>query len=87
MSTGRRTIAIDQTQAQPDKTAVAEPLAVLDRFMAALNAGNEPALLATLRSPFRAENQEPSGQRAPSRGSMICLFAIVRSCSHPVAST
>ena len=48
---GRKTIAIDQTQAQPDNTAVAEALAVLDRFMAALNAGNEPALLAMLHFP------------------------------------
>jgi len=47
----RRTTSIDQTQAQPDKTAVAESLAVLDGFMAALNAGNEPALLATLHFP------------------------------------
>ena len=50
-SKGRRTIAIDQTQIQPDKTAVADALTVLDRFMAALNTGNEPALLATLHFP------------------------------------
>ena len=52
MSTGgRRTIAIDQTQARLDSTAVDAALAVLDRFMAALNAGDEPALLATLHVP------------------------------------
>ena len=52
MSTGgRRTIAIDQTQARLDSTAVDAALAVLDRFMAALNAGDEPALLATLHFP------------------------------------
>jgi hypothetical protein len=52
MSTGRRrTIGIDQTQTQPDKPAVREARAVLDRFMAALNAGDEPALLATLHFP------------------------------------
>ena len=45
------TTAIDQTQAQHDKTTVAEALAVLDRFMVALNAGNEPALLAMLHFP------------------------------------
>jgi hypothetical protein len=50
-TTGRRTIAIDQTQAQPDKTAVAEALVVLDRSMEALSAGNEPALLTTLHFP------------------------------------
>ncbi len=43
--------AIDQTQARPDKEAVDAALAVLDRFMAALNAGDEPALLATLHFP------------------------------------
>ena len=47
----RSAIAIDQTQAQPDEAAVGAALAVLDRFMAALNAGNEPALLATLHFP------------------------------------
>ena len=52
MSTGgRSTIATDQTQAQPDEAAVAAALAMLDRFMAALNAGDEPALLATLHFP------------------------------------
>jgi hypothetical protein len=49
--TGRSTIAIDQTQAQPDNTAVAEAISVLDRFMEALSARNEPALLATLHFP------------------------------------
>ncbi len=42
---------IDQTQAQPDETAVDAALAVLDQFMAALNAGDEPALLETLHFP------------------------------------
>src|SRR3984893_6722550 len=52
MSSGRRrTIGIDQTHAQPDRAAVGAALAVLDRFMAALNAGDEPALLATLPFP------------------------------------
>lgn len=44
-------IAIDQTQAQPDKASVNAALAVLDRFMATLNAGDEPAVLATLHFP------------------------------------
>jgi hypothetical protein len=44
-------IAIDQTQVQPDEAAVGAALAVLDRFMAALNARDEPALLATLHFP------------------------------------
>ena len=44
-------IAIDQTQAQPDAAAVTAALAVLDRFMAALNDSDEPALLATLHFP------------------------------------
>jgi hypothetical protein len=52
MSTKERSaIAIGQTQAQLDEAAVGAALAVLDRFMAALNAGNEPALLATLQFP------------------------------------
>ena len=46
-----RTIAIDQTQAKPDGDAVDKAIAVLDRFMAALNAGDETALLATLNFP------------------------------------
>jgi hypothetical protein len=46
-----RPIAIDRTEAQPDETAEGAALAVLDRFMAALNAGEEPALLATLHFP------------------------------------
>jgi len=45
------TIANDQTQAQPNETAVGAALAVLDCFMAALNAGDELALLATLHFP------------------------------------
>ena len=44
-------MAIDRTQAQPDEPAVSAALAVLDRFMAALNAGDEAALLATLHFP------------------------------------
>jgi hypothetical protein len=44
-------LVTDQTQAEPDQAAVDAALAVLDRFMAALNAGDEPALLATLRFP------------------------------------
>jgi hypothetical protein len=42
---------LNRTQAQPDQAAVSAALAVLDRFMAALNAGDEPALLATLHFP------------------------------------
>ena len=45
------TIAVDRTQAQPDEDAADAALAVLDRFMAALNAGDEPALLATFHFP------------------------------------
>jgi hypothetical protein len=44
-------IALDHTQAQPDEAAVGAALVVLDGFMAALNAGDEPALLATLQFP------------------------------------
>ena len=40
---------IDQTQSRPDQAAEAS-LAVLDRFMMALNSGDEP-LLATLHFP------------------------------------
>ena len=47
----RGTIAVDRTQAQPDEAAVRAALAVLDHFMAALNADDEPALLATLHFP------------------------------------
>jgi hypothetical protein len=47
----RRTTAIDQTQARPDRAAVDAALAVLDRLMAALNSGDEPALPATLHFP------------------------------------
>ena len=47
----KATTAIDQTLAQPNEAAVSAALAVLDRFMAALNAGNEPALLPTLHFP------------------------------------
>ena len=44
-------MAVDQTQAEPDREAVAAALAVLDRFMGALNEGDEKALLATLHFP------------------------------------
>ena len=44
-------MAGDQTQAEPDREAVASAIAVLNRFMAALNAADEPALLATLHFP------------------------------------
>ena len=44
-------MAIDRTQAEPDRNAVAAAMAVLDRFMSALNAGDEPALLATMHFP------------------------------------
>jgi hypothetical protein len=42
---------IDETHAEPDEIAVAAGLAVLDRFMAALNAQDEQALLATMHFP------------------------------------
>jgi hypothetical protein len=48
---GRTAIAIDRTLAQPDAAAVSAALAVLDSFMAALNAGDQPAVLATLHFP------------------------------------
>ncbi len=44
-------MTVDQTRDEPDREAVAAALAVLDRFMRALNAGDEPALLATLQFP------------------------------------
>src|SRR6516162_4462172 len=47
----KATTAIDQTLAQPNEAAVSAALAVLDRFMAALNGGDETALLATLHFP------------------------------------
>jgi hypothetical protein len=50
-SCGRIPISSDRTQAQPDETAAGAALAVLDRFMAALNAVDEHALLATLHFP------------------------------------
>src|SRR6201987_6506230 len=37
--------------AQPDQAGVDAALAVLDSFMTALNAGDEPALIATLHFP------------------------------------
>jgi len=48
---GEKHHAIDQTQSRPDQAGVEAALAVLDRFMMALNAGDEPALLATLHFP------------------------------------
>ena len=42
---------IDETHAEPDQTAVAAGLAVLDRFMAALNARDQTALLASMHFP------------------------------------
>ena len=45
---GEGLIAIDQTRVQPEEAAVGAALAVLDRFMVALNAGDEPVPLATL---------------------------------------
>jgi hypothetical protein len=51
MTKGGRTIGIDQTQTLPDQAAVKAALAVLDRFMAALNACDEAALLATPAFP------------------------------------
>jgi hypothetical protein len=51
LRTRRRPIAIDRTQLRPDETAAKAALTVLDDFMAALNAGEEPALLATLHFP------------------------------------
>jgi hypothetical protein len=44
-------MVVDQTQAAADREAVGAAFAVLDRFMAALNAGDETALLATLHFP------------------------------------
>jgi hypothetical protein len=35
----------------PDRAAVDAALAIFDRFMAALNSGDEPSLLATLHFP------------------------------------
>ena len=48
---GEKHHAIDQTQSRPDQAAVEASLAVLDRFMMALNSGDEPALLAALHFP------------------------------------
>lgn len=42
---------IDETHAKPDETAVAAGFAVLDRFMAALNARDQAALLASMHFP------------------------------------
>ena len=41
----------EQAQDRPDAAATAAALAVLDRFMAALNAGDQAALAATLHFP------------------------------------
>jgi len=48
---GEGLIAIDQTRVQPEEAAVGAALAVLDRFMDALNTRDQPALLATLHFP------------------------------------
>ena len=42
---------IDETHGEPDEAAVAAGMEVLDRFMAALNAADEPALLAAMHFP------------------------------------
>lgn len=42
---------IDATHGEPDAAAVAAGMEVLDRFLAALNAGDEPGLLATMHFP------------------------------------
>jgi hypothetical protein len=42
---------IDATHVEPDAVAVAAGMAVLDRFLAALNARDEKALLATMHFP------------------------------------
>jgi hypothetical protein len=39
---------IDATHVEPDAPAAAAAVAVLDRFLSALNAGDEAALLATM---------------------------------------
>ena len=44
-------MAVDRTQTEPDREAVRAALGVLDRFMAALNASDEKALLASLHFP------------------------------------
>jgi hypothetical protein len=51
LTTNMMPTSIDQTQARPDEEAATAALAVLDRFMAALNAGDEAGLLATLHFP------------------------------------
>jgi hypothetical protein len=42
---------IDATHVEPDAAAVTAAMAVLDRFLAALNAGDEAGLLATMHFP------------------------------------
>jgi hypothetical protein len=42
---------IDETHAVPDEAAVGAGIEVLDRFMAALNAGDQAGLLATMHFP------------------------------------
>lgn len=42
---------IDATRGEPDAAAAAAAIEILDRFLAALNAGDEPALLATMHFP------------------------------------
>lgn len=42
---------IDESHAEPDAAASVAAIVVLDRFLAALNAGDEAALLATMHFP------------------------------------
>jgi hypothetical protein len=42
---------IDATQSEPDAAAAAAAMAVLDRFLAALNAADQAGLLATMHFP------------------------------------
>lgn len=44
-------MTIDETHLEPDAAAVAGAMAVLDRFMAALNARDQAALLASMHFP------------------------------------
>jgi hypothetical protein len=48
---GLRAVAVDETHPEPDAAAAAAAMDVLDRFMAALNAGDQVALLATMHFP------------------------------------
>jgi len=52
-------VALDETQATPDAAAVAAATDVLDRFLVALNARDQAALLATMHFPhFRLAGVE-----------------------------